>query len=101
MANLLSFFSHTHAQSNDRSKAKNFAGGDLGDRFRSNLDCSTNTTNKLLGSSLTAVDRHGGSVQVVSSANGDLTNDDPLTGHSNTPITEQADIDVVSDTKYV
>jgi hypothetical protein len=87
--------------SNDRSKVKNYPGGDTGERFRSNLDCSTNATNKLLGSSLTAVDRHGGSVQVVSSTNGDLTTDDPLNGLSNTPITEQADVDVVSDTKYV
>jgi len=47
-----------------------------------------------------AADRHGGSVQVVSSiANGDLQADDPVTGHSNTPITEPIDVDLVSETK--
>ena len=57
---------------------------------------------KLLGSSgLTSADRHGGLVQVVSSTNGDLTNDDPATGHSNTPITGPIELDAVSETKYV
>ena len=56
---------------------------------------------KLLGGNLTPADRHG-SVQVVSSTNGDLANEDP-TGHSNTPITGGVDqIDVLSsETKYV
>jgi len=54
---------------------------------------------KLLGGSLTPADRHG-SVQVVSSTNGDLTNDDPTTGHSNTPITGPVEVEVVSETKY-
>lgn len=39
-----------------------------------------------------------GSVQVVSSTNGDLTADDPATGRSNTPI-NALDADVVSETK--
>lgn len=39
-----------------------------------------------------------GSVQVVSSTNGDLTADDPITGRSNTPINAH-DVDVVSETK--
>ena len=39
-----------------------------------------------------------GSVQVVSSTNGDLTADDPATGRSNTPI-NAADADAVSETK--
>ena len=39
-----------------------------------------------------------GSVQVVSSTNGDLTADDPATGRSNTPI-NATDTDGVSDTK--
>lgn len=56
---------------------------------------------KLLGTSgLTSADRHGGSVQVVSSTNGDLTTDDPATGHSNTPITGPVELDAVSETKY-
>ncbi|KAF7492148.1 Casein kinase I isoform gamma-3 [Sarcoptes scabiei] len=55
---------------------------------------------KLLGSSgLTSTERLGGSVQVVSSTNGDLTNDDPVTGHSNTPITGPIELDDVSETK--
>lgn len=55
---------------------------------------------KLLGSSgLTSTERLGGSVQVVSSTNGDLTNDDPVTGHSNTPITGPIELDAVSETK--
>lgn len=68
------------------------------ENFRtSNIDSLPNP-NKLFASSLTA-DRHGGSVQVVSSANGDLQPDDPVTGHSNTPITEPIDVDLVSETK--
>ena len=54
---------------------------------------------KLLGGSLTPADRHG-SVQVVSSTTGDLTADDPTTGHSNTPITGPVEVEVVSETKY-
>jgi casein kinase 1 gamma len=52
----------------------------------------------LLGPGLTPSDRHG-SVQVVSSTNGDLANDDPTTGHSNTPITGAVEVDIVSETK--
>ncbi|XP_070386348.1 casein kinase I-like [Dermacentor albipictus] len=40
-----------------------------------------------------------GSVQVVSSTNGDLANDDPTTGHSNTPIALPVEVEVVPDTK--
>jgi casein kinase 1 gamma len=50
------------------------------------------------GSRLTPADRHG-SVQVVSSTNGELANDDPTTGQSNTPITGAVEVDVVSETK--
>lgn len=38
--------------------------------------------------------------QVVSSTNGELANDDPTAGHSNTPITAQAEIEIVDETKY-
>ncbi|CAG9566050.1 unnamed protein product [Danaus chrysippus] len=48
---------------------------------------------------LTPADRHG-SVQVVSSTNGELGADDPTAGHSNTPITHH-EVDVVDDTKSV
>lgn len=39
--------------------------------------------------------------QVVSSTNGELATDDPTAGHSNTPITAQAEVEVVDETKYV
>ncbi|KAI4896763.1 hypothetical protein NFI96_020721, partial [Prochilodus magdalenae] len=44
-----------------------------------------------------ASDRHGGSVQVVSSTNGELNADDPLAAHSNAPITVQAEVEVVDE----
>uniref|UniRef100_A0A8C6LTB9 non-specific serine/threonine protein kinase n=1 Tax=Nothobranchius furzeri TaxID=105023 RepID=A0A8C6LTB9_NOTFU len=47
-----------------------------------------------------AADRHGGSVQVVISPNGELNADDPL-GHSSAPITTQAEVEVVDEAKYV
>ncbi|MGH0115351.1 UNVERIFIED_CONTAM: hypothetical protein FKN15_006779 [Acipenser sinensis] len=47
-----------------------------------------------------AADRHGGSVQVVSSTNGELNADDPLAAHSNAPITAQAEVEVVDEAKY-
>ncbi|XP_050350223.1 casein kinase I isoform X9 [Nymphalis io] len=67
---------------------------------------------------LTPADRHGsvqllknkhfryvkfpGSVStVVSSTNGELGADDPTAGHSNTPITQHHEVDVVDDTKSV
>ncbi|XP_072038303.1 casein kinase I-like [Amphiura filiformis] len=40
-----------------------------------------------------------GSVQVMSSTNGELGPDDPTAGQSNAPITQPPDVDVVSDTK--
>ncbi|XP_078412045.1 casein kinase I isoform X3 [Cetorhinus maximus] len=46
-----------------------------------------------------ASDRLGGSVQVVSSTNGELNTDDPTAGHSNAPITAPAEIEVADDTK--
>ncbi|XP_055706011.1 casein kinase I isoform X3 [Phlebotomus papatasi] len=49
---------------------------------------------------LTPADRHG-SVQVVSSTNGELNNDDPTAGHSNTPITQQPEVELVDETNWV
>ncbi|XP_050313282.1 casein kinase I isoform X1 [Anthonomus grandis grandis] len=49
---------------------------------------------------LTPADRHG-SVQVVSSTNGELNTDDPTAGHSNTPITQPQEIEAIDETKYV
>lgn len=44
--------------------------------------------------------RHG-SVQVVSSTNGDVAMDDPAAGLSNTLIAAHPKVEVVSETKYV
>jgi len=92
----------SRSEKNDELYIKNIKNYDRkvvtveGDNFGSNMDNLPNP-NKLFASSLTA-DRHGGSVQVVSSANGDLQPDDPVTGHSNTPITEPIDVDLISET---
>ncbi|XP_047224158.1 casein kinase I-like isoform X1 [Girardinichthys multiradiatus] len=56
------------------------------------------TNQELLGSHLTA-DRLGGSVQVMSSTNGELNTDDPTAGHSNAPITANAEVEVPDDVK--
>ncbi|CAB1323034.1 unnamed protein product [Coregonus sp. 'balchen'] len=57
------------------------------------------TNSSYLSSSHLAADRHGGSVQVVSSTNGELNADDPMTAHSNAPITAQAEVEVVEEAK--
>lgn len=64
------------------------------------LDQAT-TGPKQMGNTLLAekLAHQHGSVQVVSSTNGDLGNDDPTTGHSNTPIALPVEVEVVSDTK--
>lgn len=46
-----------------------------------------------------AADRHGGSVQVVSSTNGELNVDDPTGAHSSAPITAHAEVEVVEEAK--
>ncbi|CAB1338987.1 unnamed protein product [Coregonus sp. 'balchen'] len=56
-------------------------------------------TNSSYMASHLASDRHGGSVQVVSSTNGELNADDPLAAHSNAPITVQAEVEVVDEAK--
>ncbi|EMP27571.1 Casein kinase I isoform gamma-2, partial [Chelonia mydas] len=45
-----------------------------------------------------ATSRLGGSVQVMSSTNGELNTDDPTAGHSNAPITAPAEVEVADDT---
>lgn len=37
----------------------------------------------------------------MSSTNGELNADDPTAGHSNTPITQQQEVELVDETKYV
>ncbi|GAA6103250.1 casein kinase I isoform X1, partial [Tachysurus ichikawai] len=51
-----------------------------------------------LGSHLTA-EGLGGSVQIMSSTNGELNTDDPTAGHSNAPITAATEVEVTDDTK--
>ncbi|RXN16934.1 casein kinase I isoform X1 [Labeo rohita] len=58
-------------------------------------------TNSSYLTSHLAADRHGGSVQVVSSTNGELNADDPLAAHSNAPITAQAEVEVVDEAKML
>ncbi|XP_039491158.1 casein kinase I isoform X12 [Drosophila santomea] len=43
-------------------------------------------------------DRHNVTAKVVSSTNGELNPDDPTAGHSNTPITQQPEVEVVDET---
>ncbi|XP_017062481.1 casein kinase I isoform X6 [Drosophila ficusphila] len=43
-------------------------------------------------------DRHNVTTKVVSSTNGELNPDDPTAGHSNTPITQQPEVEVVDET---
>lgn len=44
-------------------------------------------------------DRHPTTYKVVSSTNGELANDDPTAGHSNTPITAPQEVDMIDETK--
>ncbi|XP_055706145.1 casein kinase I isoform X10 [Phlebotomus papatasi] len=46
-------------------------------------------------------DRHTPVNKVVSSTNGELNNDDPTAGHSNTPITQQPEVELVDETNWV
>ncbi|XP_064619741.1 casein kinase I-like isoform X3 [Lineus longissimus] len=54
---------------------------------------------QLLGTNLTSADRHGGSVQVVSSGDVGVGMEDPTTIRSNAPITKQSEVEVVDDVK--
>ncbi|KAM6973503.1 casein kinase I-like isoform 1-T1 [Aplochiton taeniatus] len=56
----------------------------------------TNSSSYL--SSHLAADRLGGSVQVVSSTNGELNAEDPMAAQSSAPITQQVDLEVVDET---
>ncbi|XP_014220745.1 casein kinase I isoform X1 [Trichogramma pretiosum] len=44
-------------------------------------------------------DRHPTNYKVVSSTNGELANDDPTAGHSNTPITAPPEVEMIDETK--
>uniref|UniRef100_A0A8C8FT41 non-specific serine/threonine protein kinase n=1 Tax=Oncorhynchus tshawytscha TaxID=74940 RepID=A0A8C8FT41_ONCTS len=66
------------------------------DEAQRQLSPMTNT--ETLGSHLVA-ERLGGSVQVMSSTNGELNTDDPTAGHSNAPFTAPTEVEVADDTK--
>ncbi|XP_074095323.1 casein kinase I gish isoform X3 [Cotesia typhae] len=46
-------------------------------------------------------DRHPTTYKVVSSTNGELANDDPTAGHSNTPITAPQEVEMIDETNPV
>ncbi|CAB3359136.1 Hypothetical predicted protein [Cloeon dipterum] len=87
---------HEMVVSPNREQHRNTAKGGVKGAAWSDVPKQSSNT---LGN-LTPADRHG-SVQVVSSTNGELANDDPTAGHSNTPITAQAEVEIVDETKYV
>ncbi|XP_025161335.1 casein kinase I isoform X3 [Harpegnathos saltator] len=86
---------------------KDVAGGGVGGGGGKGVGATWPDTVKQSGAggTLTPADRHG-SVQtkhhwimVVSSTNGELANDDPTAGHSNTPITAPQEVDMIDETK--
>ncbi|XP_032673481.1 casein kinase I isoform X1 [Odontomachus brunneus] len=81
---------------------KDVAGGGVGGGGGKGVGATWPDTVKQSGAggTLTPADRHG-SVQVVSSTNGELANDDPTAGHSNTPITAPQEVDMIDETKKV
>ncbi|XP_015123914.1 casein kinase I isoform X4 [Diachasma alloeum] len=78
---------------------KEVAGGGVGGGGGKGVGASWPETVKQSGAggTLTPADRHG-SVQVVSSTNGELANDDPTAGHSNTPITAPQEVEMIDET---
>ncbi|XP_024870223.1 casein kinase I gish isoform X7 [Temnothorax americanus] len=78
---------------------KDVAGGGVGGGGGKGVGATWPDTVKQSGAggTLTPADRHG-SVQVVSSTNGELANDDPTAGHSNTPITAPQEVDMIDET---
>ncbi|NXQ07090.1 KC1G1 kinase, partial [Vidua macroura] len=90
--------SHIHRDRPSQQALRNQASSDRRGEWEIQPSRQTNTS--YLTSHL-AADRHGGSVQVVSSTNGELNVDDPTGAHSNAPITAQAEVEVVEEAKYV
>ncbi|NXC31573.1 KC1G1 kinase, partial [Campylorhamphus procurvoides] len=90
--------SHVHRDRPSQQALRNQASSDRRGEWEIQPSRQTNTS--YLTSHL-AADRHGGSVQVVSSTNGELNVDDPTGAHSNAPITAQAEVEVVEEAKYV
>ncbi|KFP33489.1 Casein kinase I isoform gamma-1, partial [Colius striatus] len=90
--------SHMHRDRPSQQALRNQVSSDRRGEWEIQPSRQTNTS--YLTSHL-AADRHGGSVQVVSSTNGELNVDDPTGAHSNAPITAQAEVEVVEEAKYV
>ncbi|RLW03630.1 hypothetical protein DV515_00006237, partial [Chloebia gouldiae] len=90
--------SHIHRDRPSQQALRNQASSDRRGEWEIQPSRQTNTS--YLTSHL-AADRHGGSVQVVSSTNGELNVDDPTGAHSNAPITAQAEVEVVEEAKHV
>ncbi|KFV47702.1 Casein kinase I isoform gamma-1, partial [Tyto alba] len=90
--------SHIHRDRPSQQALRNQTSSDRRGEWEIQPSRQTNTS--YLTSHL-AADRHGGSVQVVSSTNGELNVDDPTGAHSNAPITAQAEVEVVEEAKYV
>ncbi|NXH36392.1 KC1G1 kinase, partial [Myiagra hebetior] len=88
--------SHIHRDRPSQQALRNQASSDRRGEWEIQPSRQTNTS--YLTSHL-AADRHGGSVQVVSSTNGELNVDDPTGAHSNAPITAQAEVEVVEEAK--
>uniref|UniRef100_A0A8C4V6X4 non-specific serine/threonine protein kinase n=2 Tax=Australaves TaxID=3073809 RepID=A0A8C4V6X4_FALTI len=88
--------SHVHRDRPSQQALRNQASSDRRGEWEIQPSRQTNTS--YLTSHL-AADRHGGSVQVVSSTNGELNVDDPTGAHSNAPITAQAEVEVVEEAK--
>uniref|UniRef100_A0A8C4V6W5 non-specific serine/threonine protein kinase n=3 Tax=Neoaves TaxID=3078114 RepID=A0A8C4V6W5_FALTI len=86
--------SHVHRDRPSQQALRNQASSDRRGEWEIQPSRQTNTS--YLTSHL-AADRHGGSVQVVSSTNGELNVDDPTGAHSNAPITAQAEVEVVEE----
>ncbi|XP_062357821.1 casein kinase I isoform X1 [Cinclus cinclus] len=86
--------SHIHRDRPSQQALRNQASSDRRGEWEIQPSRQTNTS--YLTSHL-AADRHGGSVQVVSSTNGELNVDDPTGAHSNAPITAQAEVEVVEE----
>ncbi|XP_054244227.1 casein kinase I isoform X6 [Indicator indicator] len=85
--------SHVHRDRPSQQALRNQASERRGEW---EIQPSRQTNTSYLTSHL-AADRHGGSVQVVSSTNGELNVDDPTGAHSNAPITAQAEVEVVEE----
>ncbi|XP_054522764.1 casein kinase I isoform X17 [Pan troglodytes] len=92
--------SHTHRDRPSQQQPLRNQNASSERRGEWEIQPSRQTNTSYLTSHL-AADRHGGSVQVVSSTNGELNVDDPTGAHSNAPITAHAEVEVVEEAKCI